>query len=324
MGALSAPPSVTSPPPGCRGRLADGLGGARVGTSEAYGTLRPRVPSPRRSPIAHAPARRPAAPAILLIAALSTALVAATGGGRLAWVAVPAALLAASLARRRAGAIAALALVIAPAAALVALGAPGRAGEETAGVLVAVAVACGAVLVCVRERLERERDRLRAFALSDPVTGIANRRSLLARAEYEIERHRRARRSFALVMLDLDGFKGLNDRFGHAAGDDLLRDVARALRLAMRRQDTVARIGGDEFCVLAPETDERGADHLSARVTGAVRDVSVGLETVAGSVGVAIFPADGDTAAGLMHAADERLLEAKRRRPSGRPRRRAA
>lgn len=253
-------------------------------------------------------------------------MVAVTGAGRLVWVAVPAALLAVSLARRRIGAVVALVLVIAPAAALAGLDAGARGGAgETVAVLVAVAAASTAVLVSVRERLERERDQLRAFALSDPVTGIANRRSLLTRAEYEIERHRRARRSFALVMLDLDGFKGLNDRFGHAAGDDLLRDVARALRLAMRRQDTVARIGGDEFCVLAPETDQRGADHLSARVTGAVRDVSVGLETVAGSVGVAIFPGDGDTAAALMHAADERLLEAKRRRPSsGRPRRRAA
>jgi diguanylate cyclase (GGDEF)-like protein len=180
------------------------------------------------------------------------------------------------------------------------------------------------VLASASERLQRERDVLRDYALSDPVTGVSNRRSLLIRADYEIERHRRSRRSFALVMLDLDGFKALNDRFGHAAGDDLLRDVASALRRAMRAQDTVARFGGDEFCVLAPETDQRGADPLADRVTKAVSDVSVGLEAVAGSVGVAIFPSDGVTVADLMRVADERLLEAKRRRPAGSARRRAA
>jgi diguanylate cyclase (GGDEF)-like protein len=128
-------------------------------------------------------------------------------------------------------------------------------------------------------------------------------------------------------MLDLDGFKQLNDRFGHAAGDDLLRDVAVALRRAMRAQDTVARFGGDEFCVLAPETDERGTERLAAKVTQAVREVTVGMEAVAGSVGVALFPVDGTTPAALMHAADERLLDAKRRRPAGvgrAPRRAAA
>jgi diguanylate cyclase (GGDEF)-like protein len=175
-------------------------------------------------------------------------------------------------------------------------------------------------------QLERERDTLRRDALSDPVTGVANRRSLLVRADYEIARHERAGRSFALVMLDLDGFKQLNDRFGHASGDDLLRHVAGALRRAMRAQDTVARFGGDEFCVLAPETDQRGTERLAAKVTHAVRDVSVGVETVAGSVGVAVFPADGTSAAELMRVADERLLAAKRRRPAGagRAQRRAA
>jgi diguanylate cyclase (GGDEF)-like protein len=190
--------------------------------------------------------------------------------------------------------------------------------------LAAVVATSAAVLASARGRLERERDVLRDYALSDPVTGVANRRSLLIRADYEIDRHRRSRRCFALLMLDLDGFKALNDRFGHAAGDDLLRDVAGALRRAMRAQDTVARFGGDEFCVLAPETDEHGADALAERVTRAVREVSVGLETVAGSAGVAIFPVDGVTVVDLMRVADERLLEAMRRRPPGAARRRAA
>jgi diguanylate cyclase (GGDEF)-like protein len=201
------------------------------------------------------------------------------------------------------------------------------AGGEVAWLCVALTLACAAALRQRLAVLERERDVLRRDALSDPVTGVANRRSLSARADYEIARHHRAGQSFALVMLDLDGFKQLNDRFGHAAGDDLLRDVAGALRRAMRAQDTVARFGGDEFCVLAPETDERGTERLAAKVTQAVREVTVGMEAVAGSVGVALFPVDGTTPAALMHAADERLLDAKRRRPAGvgrAPRRAAA
>jgi diguanylate cyclase (GGDEF)-like protein len=200
------------------------------------------------------------------------------------------------------------------------------AGGQVAWLCAALTVACAAALRQRLAVLERERDSLRRDALSDPVTGVANRRSLLARADYEIARHRRAGQTFALVMLDLDGFKQLNDRFGHAAGDDLLRDVAAALRRAMRAQDTVARFGGDEFCVLAPETGAQGTERLAGKVSQAVRDVSVGMETVGGSVGVALYPADGRTAAELMHAADERLLEAKRRRPAGagRAQRRAA
>ncbi len=193
---------------------------------------------------------------------------------------------------------------------------------EVAWLCVALTVACAGVLRQRQVALERERDALRHDALSDPLTGVANRRSLMARADYEIARHRRAQQNFALVMLDLDGFKALNDRFGHAAGDDLLRDVAASLRRAMRAQDTVARFGGDEFCVLAPETDARGVDRLADKVSEAIREVSVGMEGVGGSVGVALFPVDGRTPAELMHAADERLLDAKRRRP-GRARRAA-
>jgi diguanylate cyclase (GGDEF)-like protein len=187
-----------------------------------------------------------------------------------------------------------------------------------------VPAASVAVLVAVRERLERERDALGGFALSDPLTGIANRRSLLARADYEIARHTRARRRFALVMLDLDGFKLVNDRFGHAAGDDLLRDVATVLKRSMRTQDTIARIGGDEFCVLAPETDELGTHRLAARVARAVSDVTAGVEAIQASLGIAVFPGDGVKAAALMQAADQRLLSAKRERHRGRSQRRAA
>ena len=180
------------------------------------------------------------------------------------------------------------------------------------------------MLVAARERLEHERDALRSVALSDPLTGVANRRVLLSRAEYEIARHTRARHSFALVMLDLDGFKLLNDRFGHAAGDELLCDVATALSRAMRAQDTVARIGGDEFCVLAPETDGPHTVPLARRIAQTVRDATSGIETLSASVGVAVFPDDGDSASALLQAADERLLGAKRERSGRRASRRAA
>jgi diguanylate cyclase (GGDEF)-like protein len=284
---------------------------------DSTGARRRQTPAPEAPP-ASAPAVRVGA-----ISVAMAAVVAIAGGGDVVWLSVPAAMAAVAACRTRigaaAGAVAVLGLSTVSAAALTGLQA-----RPSVALLAIVVAASGAVLVAMRERLEREREMLRDFALSDPVTGIANRRSLLLRADYEISRHERAQRSFALVMLDLDGFKQLNDRFGHAAGDDLLRDVAAALSHAMRAQDTVARFGGDEFCILAPETDEPGTAGLARKVSEAVREVSAGMDAVGGSVGVAVFPADGTTLAVLMQAADERLLEAKRRRHRGRPQRRAA
>ena len=284
---------------------------------DSTGAWRRQTPAPEAPPTS-APTVRVGA-----ISVAMAAVVAIAGGGDVVWLSVPAAMAAVAACRTRigaaAGAVTVLGLSIVSAATLTGLQA-----RPSVPLLAIVAAGSGAVLVAMRERLEREREMLRDFALSDPVTGIANRRSLLLRADYEISRHERAQRSFALVMLDLDGFTPINDRFGHAAGDDLLRDVAAALRHAMRAQDTVARFGGDEFCILAPETDEQGTAGLARKVSEAVGDVSVGMDAVGGSVGVGVFPADGTTLATLMHAADERLLEAKRRRHRGRPQRRAA
>jgi diguanylate cyclase (GGDEF)-like protein len=278
-----------------------------------------RTPTPRHGP----PGLGPVPARVVAVAAGTAAAVFLGGGGEAFWLCVPAVLLATAAARTRSGASLATATVLAAAVTpsiawmrLHALPSP--------LLVVLVPFASAAVLVAVRERLGRERDTMRDFALSDPLTGIANRRSLLWRAEYEIARHRRAQRSFAVVMLDLDGFKLLNDRFGHAAGDDLLRGVAVALERSMRAQDTVARIGGDEFSVLAPETEDQGKQGLSARVLEAVGGVTAGVENVQASLGIAIFPDDGSTAAALLHAADQRLLGAKRGRGQGGGRRRAA
>jgi diguanylate cyclase (GGDEF)-like protein len=260
----------------------------------------------------------------LAIAGATAAVVAITRGGQATWLCIPAALLAAGATRTRfTGAVAAGMVFVASVGA--AQLAAGRAGHQPAlALLVLVAAASVAVLVATRERLERERDALRASALTDPLTGAANRRSLLARIDYEIARHARNRRSFALLMLDLDGFKALNDRFGHPAGDDLLREVAGALARVVRDQDTVARVGGDEFCVLAPETEEAGAARLVNRVETAVARVTAGADSLGASVGAAVFPGDGKSPEVLLDAADQHLLVSKRQSRAAGPRRRVA
>ena len=131
---------------------------------------------------------------------------------------------------------------------------------------------------------------MRRFALRDPLTGLANRRALDERLGYEIARHTRHGESFAVLALDLDGFKAVNDRFGHDAGDELLREAAAALVEVVRAQDTVVRLGGDEFCVLAPQTGQASADHLAARVRDALAGVTAGLSGLSASMGTAGVP----------------------------------
>jgi diguanylate cyclase (GGDEF)-like protein len=254
------------------------------------------------------------------VVAATAAAVALAKGGDAFWISIPSALLISAWSRTVKG------VAIGSAAAVGAAALPILASDKAQGPSAALAVlipaASVAILLIVRERAERERNALRTTALTDPLTGLANRRSLLSRIDYEIARHSRSQGTFALIMLDLDGFKLLNDRFGHPTGDDLLRDVAGALRRAVRDQDTVARIGGDEFCVLAPETDEPGTDRLLSRINTAVARVTAGVDALAASAGAASFPEDGTNPQAILQAADERLLAAKRRLP--RQRRRAA
>jgi diguanylate cyclase (GGDEF)-like protein len=151
--------------------------------------------------------------------------------------------------------------------------------------------------------------------MRDPLTGAANRRAFGERLRYEIARHTRQQRSFAVIALDLDGFKGVNDRFGHQAGDELLREVAAAIHSILREQDTVARVGGDEFNVLAPETDREGGECLVDRVADAVSSVTTGISTLSASVGLAIFPDDAhDGPDELLEVADAEAIAAKRER----------
>lgn len=261
--------------------------------------------------------RPPTIPGLAVIAATAAAVALAKDPDAF-WICVPSALLITAWSSTIRGvAIGATAAVAAAAVPAIALH-----STPSAPLAILIPAASVAILLVVRERVERERNALRTTALTDPLTGLANRRSLLSRVDYEIARHTRSQSRFAVVMLDLDGFKLLNDRFGHPTGDDLLRDVAVALKRAVRDQDTVARIGGDEFCVLAPETDEPGTDRLLDRITTAIAQVTTGVDSLAASAGAAAFPDDGTTRQAIFAAADDRLLAAKRSLP--RQRRRAA
>lgn len=257
------------------------------------------------------------------IALLTAGVVVLAGGGNAFWLCLPAVLLVSASSKRRMEAFIS-AGVVTTAAALPLVGWLSVTPLPSPPLTLLVLAASVAVVVALRERQQREHEALRNVALSDPLTGIANRRLLMSHADYEIARHTRAREKFAVVMLDLDGFKLLNDRFGHAAGDELLCDVAAALAHAMRAQDTVARIGGDEFCVLAPETDHPHTVPLARRIAHTVAEATAGIETLSASVGIAVFPDDGVSTAELLRAADERLLSAKRSRHGGQLRRRAA
>ena len=277
----------------------------------AAGTGSPRADGERRvQRLAHTPVY-PAA--VVPFAAIAAAVVVAIAGAEAYWLCVPVAVLAAATAGSRLAAVllSALALAAAAAPALI----DPELGSLPSPVLGLLVPGLSAVAArAVREELEAGQAELRALSRLDPLTGLANRRALDDRLGYEVARHRRNQRAFALLVLDLDEFKRVNTRFGHPGGDELLRDIGRSLRSAVRDQDTVARLGGDEFCVLAPETDREEAGHVESRLRAAMARATVGFEGLSGSLGCAVFPDDGVTGAAMMTAADGAQAEAKRRR----------
>jgi diguanylate cyclase (GGDEF)-like protein len=160
--------------------------------------------------------------------------------------------------------------------------------------------------------LRRHAEESHHQALHDDLTGVANRRQLLARLEFEIQRGR----SFALLMLDLDRFKEVNDALGHNHGDRLLCDVAARLRATVRQGDLLARLGGDEFALLVTGAGSPAAGiEVAERISGLLHDdFAVGGVPlyVEASIGVAIHPEHGRTAEALLQAADIAMYAAKR------------
>lgn len=178
-------------------------------------------------------------------------------------------------------------------------------------IAILVTVAIAGVIVYLREQLEGSAAELRELAGRDPLTDVGNYRLLHERLHYELARHQRGNGQLAVLLIDLDRFKQVNERLGHAAGDDVLRRVARTLRDSVRQQDTVARQGGDEFAVLAPETDAEGAAMLAARIRDRLQLVQFAGDTVDATIGWALYPVDGRTPQTLLAHADGRLLQAK-------------
>jgi len=170
----------------------------------------------------------------------------------------------------------------------------------------------GILMTTLRGQLDRLVMQLAAAARTDSLTQLANRRELEERFAAELERSTRTARPLSILVLDLDWFKEYNDRFGHSAGDRVLVLLAQALKRATRTSDVVARLGGEEFGVLAPETDETEGYLLSERLRAEVRTAFAReTEKMTISCGVASFPVHGITSGELLHAADRALYEAK-------------
>jgi diguanylate cyclase (GGDEF)-like protein len=165
-------------------------------------------------------------------------------------------------------------------------------------------------------KLARQAEaRLRHLAITDSLTGLHNRRHMLRVVDHELARHRRSAKPMAIVMIDIDDFKSVNDSFGHECGDDVLVAVADRMRGAVRAQDQVARWGGEEFVLLLPETDLDGARDVAEKVRHAIADTPIAHGddriSIRITAGVCAFKPD-ESLDRVLGRADRALLEGKR------------
>jgi diguanylate cyclase (GGDEF)-like protein len=162
---------------------------------------------------------------------------------------------------------------------------------------------------------EQERRRLLRQSRVDELTGLHNLRSLKEQLPSWLGPAARTGRRMALMMMDIDGFKAVNDRLGHGVGNELLKEVANLLRFAVRVGDEPFRFGGDEFTLLLSDADGAGAMVVAQRIQDIYRTMGQTLRgtdvSVSFSIGIAVFPEDGTSSEDLMERADAALLQAK-------------
>ncbi len=161
-------------------------------------------------------------------------------------------------------------------------------------------------------QLRHTHSQLEQLATQDPLTNVLNARAFSHELAQELSRNRRYGRPLALIYLDLDDFKSINDAHGHATGDAVLRLVADAMRSAVRQADIVGRLGGDEFAVLMPETDGDVAHAAATRLVTGIRTVFRGTPSVTASIGVLAVSGTEAGTDELLRKADQAMYAAKR------------
>lgn len=179
-------------------------------------------------------------------------------------------------------------------------------------------IGCIGMALDVTERKQTE-DEVRFRATHDGLTGLANYREFFESLEREVRRADRSRQAFALLLLDLDDLKYINDRFGHLAGNRALNRLAQVMKEHCRATDVAARYGGDEFAILLLDADNVRAQSVAERISSCLR-MQTGSPALSVSIGYSVYRIDGLSAPELLEAADKRLYQSKKSRPPREPR----
>ena len=177
-------------------------------------------------------------------------------------------------------------------------------------------VGCIGMALDITERKKTE-DRIRHRASHDGLTGLANYREFFDCLEREVRRAGRTGQPFAVLLLDLDDLKTINDRLGHLTGNRALKCLAQVMKEHCRATEIAARFGGDEFTILLLDADRERAHHVAERIRDCLK-VQSEAPNLSVSIGISVYPQDGSTASDLLEAADKRLYENKRSRRLGR------